>query len=146
MVGYSQTTTTADSSYFDKNGKLIVPGDTVPGPSATLAAIVPEVGVSYWLTPQARLNLGSSYYFTTQGHNHDFLMSGLSFEFIPGSSFVANEPHVQEASPELNQVMESEPYFKAEKDREALDHSIHVYDGHSTLPPEPSKTDEETTD
>ena len=136
MAGYSELSTTAKSSYFDNNGNFIQSGDKIIESSAILAAVIPEAGVSYWLIPQARLNLGASYYVTTSGRSQDFLLMGLSLEVIPGLGRDHPEARVHTASPELEQVIESEPYFKAEQDREAFENSIHVYEGGQVLPPE----------
>ncbi len=55
-----------------------------------MVAIVPEVGVSYWVTSSTRLNLGASY-FVVDGGKPDFLLYGLSMEFSTrGSSIPAN--------------------------------------------------------
>ena len=45
-----------------------------------LAAIVPEAGLSYWLTPKVRMNAGASYYIAAG--QPDFLLYGLSIEFL----------------------------------------------------------------
>ena len=136
MVGYSELSTTAKSSYFDSNGSFIQSGQKIIESSAALAAVIPEAGVSYWLIPQARLNLGASYYVTTSGRSQDFLLMGLSLEVIRGAGRDGAEARVHTASPELERVIESEPYFKSEKDREAFENSIHVYEGGQVLPPE----------
>lgn len=83
MAGYAKTTTRAQNSYVDGDGHLVMAGDDVPGPSAGLAAIIPEVGVSWWLTSRTRCNVNSSYYFTTDGHSQDFLLLGVSFDWAP---------------------------------------------------------------
>lgn len=136
MVGYSEFSTTAKSSYFDSNGNFIQSGQKITESSAALAAVVPEAGASFWLTPHARLNLGASYYVTTSDRSQDFLLLGLSLEVIQGAGRGRPEARVHTASPELEQVIESEPYFKAEKDREAFENSIHIYEGGQVLPPE----------
>ena len=61
---------------------------------------------------------------------------GLSLEVIQGTGRNGAEARVHTASPELERVIESEPYFKAEQDREAFENSIHVYEGGQVLPPE----------
>lgn len=45
-----------------------------------MAAIVPEVGVSYWLNPYLRLNVGAGYYITG-GHQPDFVLVSTSLDF-----------------------------------------------------------------
>lgn len=45
-----------------------------------MAAIVPEMGVSYWLNPYTRLNVGAGYYITG-GHQPDFLLLSTSLDF-----------------------------------------------------------------
>lgn len=49
-----------------------------------IAAIVPEAGVSYWLTSSTRLNAGASYFVAV--NQPDFLVFGLSVEFLSPQS------------------------------------------------------------
>lgn len=125
MAGYSKNTTTADHSYVDGNGSLVVEGQTIPGPGAGMAAIIPEIGLSWWMNSHVRAGLGASYYFTTDGRDQDFLLLGMTFDFAewnsPGS-------HVHTASPELKQILESEPYFKSEQERAARESVVPVFD------------------
>ena len=76
-----------------------------------VAAIVPEVGVSYWMTSSARLNVGLSYYVTT-GKLPDFVAAAVSVDFA--LSPVGPSPT---AYPSRNGIddAESEPYFVSEK-------------------------------
>lgn len=113
MAGYAKTTTRAQNSYVDGSGHLVMEGDDVPGPSAGMAAIIPEVGLSWWLTSANRCNVNSSYYFTTDGHSQDFLMLSVSFDWAPDNhdNDTRREPRGTidtEASPE------ADPYFHAE--------------------------------
>jgi len=54
-----------------------------------MGAIVPEVGVSYWLTPYTRLNVGAGYYITG-GHQPDFLLISTSLDFSRREATPAN--------------------------------------------------------
>ena len=123
MAGYSETTTTADHSYVDGDGNLVMEGQTIPGPSTGLMAIIPEAGFSYWVNSRFRMSLGASYYLTTEGHDRDFLMLGLSLEGAPGGS---DESHEHVASPGLNEVLESEPYIRSEEDRMRREEAIQI--------------------
>ena len=129
MVGYSETTTRAQNNYFDGDGKAVFAGDEIPGPSAAMAAIIPEVGVSWWLTSRTRCNLNSSYYFTTDGRSQDFLLLGLSFDWAPTPSVDKRADRIHDTPPELENVLDSEPYFRAEEERAQIESSLHVYDG-----------------
>lgn len=68
-----QSGTARHNSRYARQGQRI---STIEG----LLAIVPEAGVSYWVTPHARLNVGASYY-VTDGGRPDFLLYGVSMEF-----------------------------------------------------------------
>ncbi|MBS0203650.1 MAG: hypothetical protein JSS49_12165 [Planctomycetes bacterium] len=67
-----------------------------------MAAIAPEVGLSYWLTPYTRLNVGTGYYFTTRGQPN-FLMVNMSLDFAARGSQIQTPPPLPEG--------EEEPYF-----------------------------------
>lgn len=54
-------------------------------------AIVPEAGVSYWVTPNARLNVGASYY-VTEGSRPDGLLYVVSMEFSTRPSLPPCDP------------------------------------------------------
>ena len=64
-----QVTSTANGSYIRSGEKIIES-------SAALAAVVPEAGVSFWLMPKARLNLGAGYYVTTSGRSQGLSTDG----------------------------------------------------------------------
>ena len=49
-----------------------------------IAAIVPEAGVSCWITSSTRLNAGASYFVAV--NQPDFLVFGLSVEFLSSQS------------------------------------------------------------
>lgn len=112
MAGYAKTTTRAQHSYVDDNGHLVMEGDDVPGPSAGMAAIIPEVGVSWWLTSRTRCNVNSSYYFTTDGRSQDFLLLGISFDWAPDNhdNDTCTVPGLA-IDTEGDTNLESDPYF-----------------------------------
>ncbi len=62
--------------YTYSNGRH---GSTITKASG-IAAIVPEAGVSYWLTSSTRVNAGASYFVAV--NQPDFLVFGLSVEFL----------------------------------------------------------------
>ena len=70
-----------------------------------IAAIVPEAGVSYWLTSSTRLNLGASYY-VTDNRQPDFLLVSLSLDVSLRDSTI---PRIVPPRAEWND--EPEPYF-----------------------------------
>ncbi len=79
MSGVERHTSSRRSNYYDNNGHRL--GNSRWGYFPTgMAAIVPEAGVSYWLTSSTRLNLGVSY-FVTSGRQPDFLQASLSMDF-----------------------------------------------------------------
>lgn len=128
MAGYSQVTTTADHSYLDNGGHWVSAGDTVLGDSAALAAIIPEAGLSYWISSATRASVGAKYYFTTDGRSQDFLMFGMTLEFSGQntSSRVPRDPP-QTASPELEEVLQSDTYFKSEQERQGYESGSQPY-------------------
>ena len=70
-----------------------------------MAAVVPEAGISYWLTSDARLNLGAGYYITS-GRQPDFLMVNMSL------GIALRNPDTQTLPPPiLEQDDDSDPYF-----------------------------------
>ena len=107
MVGIATTTTPADHSYVDGNGHLVMQGDPIPGTPGGFSAIVPEAGVSYWINSKARLNVGASYYVTTEGRDRDFLLFGLSLDFALRDSDASSDCIDTPTTPTVN----SAPYF-----------------------------------
>ncbi|MEI8383745.1 MAG: hypothetical protein WCJ09_26765 [Planctomycetota bacterium] len=75
-----------------------------------IAAIVPEAGLSYWITSSARLNVGISYYVTT-GKLPDFVAASVSMDFA--LSPVGPLP-VKYPSRTGIDGAESDPYFVSE--------------------------------
>lgn len=130
MAGYSQASMTADHSYADSNGHWISKGETIPGDSAGMAAIIPEAGLSWWANAATRTSLGAKYYFTTDGRSEDFLLIGMTLEYVGwgsgGQTFPPEPP--QTASPELDEVLESEAYFKTEKENEIHEFGLRRYE------------------
>lgn len=116
MVGTGKTTAIADHNYVDGNGKIIFKGSEIEGPGVGIAAIIPEAGFSWWVNSGMRASLGASYYITTDGRNEDFLLVGLTFE---GDFISGQDTHVHTLSPELQQVIDSEDYFKTELEPDA---------------------------
>lgn len=83
-------TTIADHSYTDGSGNHVWKGDTV-NTTEFMGAVIPEAGLSYWLSPQTRMNVGTSYYVTTEGRSHDFLLFGMSFDFASRETYPIRE-------------------------------------------------------
>lgn len=79
-----QSGTARHGSRYARQGQRI---STIEG----LLAIVPEAGVSYWVTPNARLNVGASYY-VTDGGRPDFLLYGVSMEFSTRAPLPSCDP------------------------------------------------------
>jgi hypothetical protein len=94
-----------------------------------MAAIIPEAGLSWWANAATRTTLGAKYYFTTDGRKEDFLLVGMTIEYLAwGSgnhSFPAEPP--QTTTPELDEVLDSEAYFKTEKQNELHQQGLHHY-------------------
>lgn len=65
--------------YYDSNGHRRTSPNWGYYPTG-VAAIVPEAGLSYWITSSARLNVGISYYVTT-GKLPDFVATSVSMDF-----------------------------------------------------------------
>ncbi len=72
-----------------------------------MLAIVPEVGVSYWLSSSTRLNLGASYY-VTDNRKPDFVLVSLSLDVALRDP---TYPHANFPPPPRNEDFESDPYF-----------------------------------
>jgi hypothetical protein len=51
----------------------------------SLAALVPEIGMHFWLTERHRLTPAGSYYVTTDGRDHDFWLVGLQYGLLFGN-------------------------------------------------------------
>jgi len=79
-----------------------------------LAAVVPEAGVSYWLNSSTRVNAGASYYITSL-HQPDFLLFGVSVEFLSGDDFHMKRTgaNLEEAPPRRSTFDDDteQPYF-----------------------------------
>jgi len=71
-----------------------------------LAALVPEVGVSYWMTSRARLNVGASWY-VIDGKQPEFMVVSASVDFS------LRDPQIPVIPPPLPpyEDEESDPYF-----------------------------------
>jgi len=124
MVGYAQTTTSAQAGDTDSDGNPVAPGTTIQGPDFVLSAVIPEVGLSYWINSRFRMNLGASYYVTSQGGNQDFLLLGLSLEYAPSDGPTRR---TLTPSPELETVFDSDAYFKEEEKRLAPDNTVRIH-------------------
>lgn len=92
-IGYSRY---RSNYYYDSSGHAHYNPRWGYVPTAMLA-IAPEAGISYWLTPSVRWNVGATYYITGQ-HYPDFLLVGTSLEFSR-----------REASPEPEYIPSPEP-------------------------------------
>ncbi len=135
MAGVSDTSTTAQSTYIDKQGNLVQEGDRVPGVTKGLAAIIPEVGMSYWFTSRVRLNVGASYYMTTDAgsgsSNKDFVLTTMSLDWLfSRESEIQNwrDPAPTSQPTDATEGVESKPYFVTEDQREAPVNDIHDAD------------------
>lgn len=110
MGGYAETTTHADSSYVDGDGNLVMEGQEIPGPGVGLVAIAPELGISCWLTSRTRLSVNSSYWISSEGRDHDFLLLGLSFDTAPRGSETTDLPD-DESPTDAEPLVPVDPYF-----------------------------------
>ncbi len=132
MAGVADTSTTADSTYIDKQGNFVQKGDRLPGDTKGLAAIVPEIGLSYWFTSRVRLNVGASYYMTTDAGsgsaNKDFVLTTMSLDWLfSRESEIHNWRDPPSSSQQSDAAVgdESKPYFVTEDEREAPANDIH---------------------
>lgn len=119
MFGYGRTQAQADHSYVDGDGKIVLKGQSIPGQGVGIAAIVPEAGLSWWVTSKTRANLGASYYITTDGRDQDFLLLGLSLDWDPTGVGEKPESKVHVPDAELEKVLQSQKYFHEEPDEAA---------------------------
>ena len=80
-----------------------------------LAAVAPEAGMSYWLTPTTRINAGVSYFYAAS--QPDFLVYGMSMEFLfsngpvftPSGARPPGPPRRESTSSPVD--IEADPYF-----------------------------------
>ena len=121
MAGVADTSTTAQSTYIDKQGNIVQEGDRVPGVTKGLAAIIPEVGMSYWFTSRVRLNVGASYYMTTDSGsgaaNKDFVLTTLSLDWLFSRASEIQtwrDPKSSAQQTDDSDGNESQPYFVSE--------------------------------
>ena len=135
MAGVADTSTTAQSTYIDKQGNLVQEGDRVPGVTKGLAAIIPEVGMSYWFTSRVRLNVGASYYLTTDAGsgsaNKDFVLTTMSLDWLfsrESEIQTWRDPPASSQQTDATEGDESKPYFVTENLREAPANDIHDAD------------------
>ena len=135
MAGVADTSTTAQSTYIDKQGNLVQEGDRVPGVTKGLAAIIPEVGMSYWFTSRVRLNVGASYYMTTDAGsssaNKDFMLTTLSLDWLfSRGSEIQNwrDPPTSPQQTDATGGDEPKPYFVTEDQRDAPVNDVHDAD------------------
>ena len=131
MAGVADTSTTAQSSYIDKQGNIVQEGDRVPGVTKGLAAIIPEVGLSYWFTSRVRLNVGASYYMTTDAGsgstNKDFVLTTMSLDWLFSRESEIQNWRDPPSSPQQTDTTEGDepkPYFVTEDKREAPEKDI----------------------
>lgn len=130
-------TTIADHSYTDGNGHHVWKGDTV-NTTQWMGAVVPEAGMSYWLTSHTRMNVGASYYVTTEGRSHDFLLFGMSFDFASRETYPLREPSqaASDTIPSLEQPIDENFGLNADPTGNTINPAPPF--GPPTLPAEPA--------
>ena len=107
----------------------------MPGVTKGLAAIIPEVGMSYWFTSRVRLNVGASYYLTTDAGsgsaNKDFVLTTMSLDWLfsrESEIQTWRDPPASSQQTDATEGDESKPYFVTENLREAPANDIHDAD------------------
>jgi hypothetical protein len=140
MAGVADSSTTAQFTYFDQRGNVVNKGDRVGGVTKGLAAIIPEVGLSYWLTSRVRLNVGTSYYLTADGGsgsiNRDFALATVSLDWLfarESEIETWRDPPLSSQPTDATDGAETKSYF-------TTDLSVHApidedQDGDAAIPP-----------
>lgn len=92
-------------------GRNVNTPQTYTSKLAGMAAIGPEVGLSYWLTSSTRINAGATYYVAAK--QPDFVLLGVSMEFIlpDGMGFISSGPVRRAAIDDDRDAEGEDPYF-----------------------------------
>lgn len=148
FAGYSNFDAPAAHDGFDNdNDGRIDERNEMAKQSSGTAAIVPEVGVQYWINGHRRVSIGASYYLTTDGRNEDFVLFGITFGSTGSARDSDPGPSVSEPTAELKDILESDAYFRTEEAAREADRSMRIYDGRTSEPPmvDPAFTEQPAT-